>query len=592
MSEGAELMPPWGPQKRSKLEVFTAVMTVVIAAIAVVIFVFMMMNNGSAANLQTDLNTVTQKVADLDGHLTSVGNLVNNQKIYKYGVTHMTPRTFQEDRGTCWDFATIQVLEASYRQNGYKKGFMAERDYVAFSQQAFGLSMIAACKAAKSGKDIGICDEFGDGVMDGSTEGGEIQWLKYLPDVWNKVLPHSVCPYTDGAHEHECPGMDDALKTNPIKFNITAMHTTYDVEMSRRMLMESGRVLGWSSPTHYVSYYMPCNDLWAARPECQEGKRVPCPTYRNYGTQYCARLETSGYNLDGEFFMHDQYIIEGGHAMNAVGFNDHFVTQSGQVGGFVLMNSWHDAIYPIPRGPRGSHSLPFYLSEISDWDERIICPNARNPRNWLSCIDMQVGPHSRVNGNLPAQMPKGTPRPHNPLVPTANNAEAYDMNLCLANSDVEWIVRLMRQPMEFVCKDASYCSQDPDMRWFFKSATPDVSDTQRYTMVGYNTTSQQTSTVVLPPMPAEFVAEIFTPIDSELTTLANSNDECGFYFFPYDIMKLARGAAFLTDFEITWDNQSYVSNAAQYPSLNYDLVKSSTGNQARTTFDGPTPFAR
>ncbi|KAJ4458351.1 hypothetical protein PAPYR_5897 [Paratrimastix pyriformis] len=73
--------------------------------------------------------------------------------------------------------------------------------------------------------------------------------------------------------------------------------------------------------------------------------------------------------------------------------------------------------------------------------------------------------------------------------------------------------------------------------------------------------------------------EIFTP-DSELTTLANSNDECGFDFFPYDIMKLARGAAFLTDFEITWDNQSYVSNAAQYPSLNYDLVKSSTGNQA------------
>lgn len=39
------------------------------------------------------------------------------------------------------------------------------------------------------------------------------------------------------------------------------------------------------------------------------------------------------YNMDGEFYAHGTMELEGGHAMNAVGFNDGFTTQAGYKGG-------------------------------------------------------------------------------------------------------------------------------------------------------------------------------------------------------------------------------------------------------------------
>lgn len=35
------------------------------------------------------------------------------------------------------------------------------------------------------------------------------------------------------------------------------------------------------------------------------------------------------YNEDGEFFFWDDYVLEGGHAMALVGFNDYFTTRAG-----------------------------------------------------------------------------------------------------------------------------------------------------------------------------------------------------------------------------------------------------------------------
>ena len=42
----------------------------------------------------------------------------------------------QAQRGTCWIFSTIGILESSYRANGYANGYLAEDEYVRFSEQA------------------------------------------------------------------------------------------------------------------------------------------------------------------------------------------------------------------------------------------------------------------------------------------------------------------------------------------------------------------------------------------------------------------------------------------------------------------------
>ena len=59
-----------------------------------------------------------------------------------------------------------------------------------------------------------------------------------------------------------------------------------------------------------------------------------------------------------------------------------------------LSFSWHDLRYgedPSGRGARGSHSIKYWMQEISQWAERSICPNAANPNNWLSCVLQDPG---------------------------------------------------------------------------------------------------------------------------------------------------------------------------------------------------------
>lgn len=55
----------------------------------------------------------------------------------KFSVDYVTPRQNQAHRGTCWDFATIGFLEQTYRENGVKNGWLAEDEYVAFSEQVW-----------------------------------------------------------------------------------------------------------------------------------------------------------------------------------------------------------------------------------------------------------------------------------------------------------------------------------------------------------------------------------------------------------------------------------------------------------------------
>ena len=64
--------------------------------------------------------------------------LTTNQALntHKLALEHVTPRVDQMQRGTCWDFATMGMLEHSYRANGVANGWLKDDEYLRLSEQA------------------------------------------------------------------------------------------------------------------------------------------------------------------------------------------------------------------------------------------------------------------------------------------------------------------------------------------------------------------------------------------------------------------------------------------------------------------------
>ncbi|KAH3767138.1 hect e3 ubiquitin [Pelomyxa schiedti] len=511
---------------------------------------------------------VKSKQNTLDDQMQTVTNV-------KWACDYETPRYYQVDRGTCWDFATIGLLEQSYRQNGVKKGFLQRDEYVKFSEQAYGISMMRACA-----KHPEVCDVPGDYVIQNSTEGGEIGWIYSLSELYNKVLPVAVCPYTDIDGETQCPGIDKALDQNPIRFDIKSMEVAYNAKDTRALLLKYKMPLGWSSLMHVVSYYFPCSDsYWGAQDICNETNKVTCPTDRFYYSQFCGEVQGAMYNMDGEFFMHGVMEIEGGHAMNVVGFNDGFVTREGFKGGFIIRNSWYDLVYgdnPYGRGARGSHSIAYWMQEISAWDEFALCPNPLNPANWLSCVQQSPGPTGRRSEKTGV-----TKNKHYRTGPLAAD-DYFDISeTCLDASFMEHLVNVSLQPTEFQCKNTLAC--DDSYRYFVVSTQTSVQgDLLGMTMLGVNKVDQSQIIVATPLNNPSALAYIWEPLQIYQDMLVDSEDWCGYYFWPYDVLDKQVGGFrnyYAHYFDIEWQAQSYLLNKEQYGSYNYTLMELSSGKQ-------------
>lgn len=72
------------------------------------------------------------------------------QMPYKYAIRTITPVSLQLGRGTCWIFAAIAVLEASYRRQGIERGWLRPDEYVKMSEQAFGVAVLDLCRRVNS----------------------------------------------------------------------------------------------------------------------------------------------------------------------------------------------------------------------------------------------------------------------------------------------------------------------------------------------------------------------------------------------------------------------------------------------------------
>ena len=97
----------------------------------------------------------------------------------KFALSGVTPTDFQMNRGDCWLFATVGLLEDSYRRYGVAHGWLKPNEYLHLSRQAFGVAVLDACRKHNS-----ACAFDGDAIYTGnSTTGGEVELIYYLPEV-------------------------------------------------------------------------------------------------------------------------------------------------------------------------------------------------------------------------------------------------------------------------------------------------------------------------------------------------------------------------------------------------------------------------
>jgi len=382
-----------------------------------------------------------------------------------------------------------------------------------------------------------------------------------------------------------------------------------------------GRVLALSTSLLAITYVLPCTEASAFVLECDphdRAKCVPCPDVRAFaGYGCCVAAKRDGTTMDGDFFRLPQPTfpeaeIEGGHAMTLVGFTDTYRSLLGFQGGFILKNSWWDGLPPSAdwKQARGSHSIDYYMQEISAEEEAFACPNAHNPRRWYQCADL-----AECRG---APTVVKAARFNQPLHLECIDASPYLRGLCQKGQ------RYFLQSIESFGSGSGLSSacfiHDPDGNRTIaaaKAATdPSAADADaaadaaaepgdkppgpRRRLYGPDTVSLMRErppavggVVCTPWVPLDDVALVWSPIAGEVRP--NNPDMCGFYFFPYSIIDeiMAKDHNFqVNDMDVVWHPESYAANAKTFPYLNYSLLESSTATQQSIRSEGPLPYTK
>ncbi|TMW57023.1 hypothetical protein Poli38472_002948 [Pythium oligandrum] len=95
---------------------------------------------------QLDATDTTMQAKDVADAVVSNSAMSHcGQLPHKFAVEQVTPLKTQDNRGTCWDFAAVGVLENSYRAQGVHHGWLKENEYIPISEQAYGAEVLRLC---------------------------------------------------------------------------------------------------------------------------------------------------------------------------------------------------------------------------------------------------------------------------------------------------------------------------------------------------------------------------------------------------------------------------------------------------------------
>ena len=299
----------------------------------------------------------------------------------------LTPTADQMMRGDCWLFSVMGVLEDSYRRFGVEHGWLDPNVYLRLSRQAFGIMVMKTCQRHPSALCPAKANKDGLVLWGNTTEGADERMLYFLKDLSTDALPDAVCPYSPtAAGEADCDGLDAALATNPLRFNVTAADMLYEYVDMQRALIQKQHVLTLGIPMVVNEYYLPCTDATAPYYLCNPHDRATCVPRPPIVPSEAWAARGAPANGDHARWRHhrSKMILLGGHAINVVGYTDSYTDEWGNQGGFIIRT--RGTMAGTAHGPtgRGSH-WQRTARDVYDYDEALTCPNPHSPRSWSTC---------------------------------------------------------------------------------------------------------------------------------------------------------------------------------------------------------------
>ena len=546
--------------------------TLIVLFIAVILTIFSLVYiSKTSDNLNDRKPTIVDKIIKQIMGVTLDFALPTRFMVDK---SYLIPPTNQMSRGTCWIFSTTMLLESHYRHQGIKAGYLNSSEYVSFSKQAYGAFIGQNC--IESGYSVKPCRH--GGLPNNSTDDHKADSIYYFakgfPELYKSILPESVCEYypePNPKSDFECPGMNEAIKRNPIEFKIKSFETASDVFHARKLMVKNQRPLTIGAPLPKILYYAPCdNSGWSKYPQCTDNP-VDCP--KGYSSTKCAVLSLPGRAPDGTFILVDDYTRTaswGGHAMNVVGYNDDWIYRSRHVtdkslanlkGGFVLHNSW--------RSP--GHSVEYLMGRRSEENEAVICPNHNLSSNWipatLDCMIKNKGDHTQCGKSFK-------------LVRGQSVAKHTDL---------------------LICQNPTYC--DPKKHYVLAQSngtsksdidtTPLFNGLDRVRFITW-TNENDIKTEFFDLYPFHYLHSIFRPDDK--TFISNHQDMCGYYMMPYDSLNMMNKKTWsnldnfhVADINFEFTPSSYI-NGPNSNKFDLTYLKKSTKQFTELPLNGPLPY--
>ncbi|EAL50093.1 papain family cysteine protease domain containing protein [Entamoeba histolytica HM-1:IMSS-B] len=530
----------------------------------------------------------------------------------------------QQSRGSCWIFSTIGYLESSYRAYGLRHNLLNSTEYVQFSEQAYGKLIFEYCQKHK---EIPICNYGGMGIN--QTSDGSVEFIYYLGDyAKNIILPTSVCNYYPERGEGEFHCNDEELPkimaTNPLNFTIKSIKTMYSVDEIKQTMYEHKSPISYGLATVQKAYYFECNEQ---NPQYKEKVCTECefPCYAAASGEYirddsnaktcCSRVGMAAYSNDGIFDLHGEVMGSGGHAMIIVGWNDEFRVDRENTkyieiqennnnrdefgnkeynsvkGGFIIKNSWGNA----------GHSMAYWMQNISEANEAIICPLTQSVKNWgpvdIECLKEKKTYKECGFGRIRhVGIEKKTLLGGTKLQCRITSNETSDV---LKMSLLGFEPCSHRDANEYIYSLVGIQSdnkEDETTSLNLKNDIPKLSDTQRIFYIAKiklnedNNTIDSVEEIKTNMTTLNMLEKVFKPMADE--DVQNSI-HCGYYFQPYSTIRFLvsdykawgyESYAF-SYMDIEWDKKSYLKGNED--NIDYQWIKNSTVNYEYPQFDGP-----
>lgn len=402
-----------------------------------------------------------------------------------------TPVKNLESYEFSWINTFVSFMEMNYRYQSSKQGYSSNlNDYVEFSETYLKEMIAKECKKQNPSK---ACKFYNSSDANGRYSIALIpDLLKNSPEFEQGLIPTTNCPKSRGKY--------DCSKANPkeyIKYSVSTNGWAMNTQDIKLLLYKYKKPVLFSMPEPLNMKYTKCTDN--SSEQCKS-KTIICPDSISSDISYCSVTTERSYTMSGEFFVPDQ--IQAGEPMNfiIVGYSDTFVSSQGKLsvdymkypaGGFIAKSTLSKTV---------GNSINYYIGEQTSADAFKLCPNYRDPKNWLgvnlSCLQ-----------------------------------EKLDFNKCPAIASTSESVRSV-PVTQLKCIDESYCSK-ADRYSLIQIPSDPHHNSLNYG--GYpaiaHLNGTNVSLFIIKDTAVERLNDIFEP-----ATVPDVDDTCGYWFIPYDLV--------------------------------------------------------